>query len=198
MQNSEMEGEWTMVDSYRNRNSRKAVMRSPHWSIKNVNRYNVLQNIDEKMTTSQNLDLVNNRGMVAKKRKSLQRKKWKIVVVGDSYTRGIAGELLHNLGSAFEVIGYVKPGSGMKVITDMAKQEYTTLTKKDMVVVWGGANDIAKNEANNGLIRITNFVKLIKHTNFLLVGAPTRYDLSSASCCTVFIMCSPNPYKAGT
>jgi hypothetical protein len=51
-----------------------------------------------------------------------------------------------------------------------------------MVVVWGGVNDIVKNEANNGLIRITNFVKLRKHTNVLLVGAPTRFDLSSASC----------------
>jgi hypothetical protein len=43
--------------------------------------------------------------MVAKKRKSLQRKKRKIVVVGDSFTRGITGELVHNFGSAFEVIG---------------------------------------------------------------------------------------------
>ncbi|MDR0288737.1 MAG: SGNH/GDSL hydrolase family protein [Rickettsiales bacterium] len=182
MQNSEMEGEWTTVDSYRNRNSRRSVMRRPHWSIKNVNRYEALQNTDERITGSQNLEPANNRGMVAKKRKSLQRKKLKIVVVGDSYMRGIAGELLHNLGSAFEVIGYVKPGSGTKAITDTVKQEFTTLMKKDMVVVWGGANDIAKNKLNNGLIRMTNFVKLRKHTNVLLVSAPTRFDLSTAPC----------------
>jgi hypothetical protein len=182
MQNCEMEGKWTVVDSYRYRNSRKPAMRRPQCSIQNVNRYEVLQNTDGKTPAPQKLDLANNRGMVAKKRKSSQRKKRKIVVVGDSFTRGMAGELLHNLGNAFEVIGYVNPGSGMKVITDMAKQEFTTLTKKDMVVVWGGANDIAKNEANNGLTHISNFVKLRKHTNVLLVSAPTRFDLSSASC----------------
>ena len=64
-----------------------------------------------------------------------QRKKPKIVVVGDSFAKGIGGELVHNLGSAFEVIGHVRPGSGMKVITELANQEITTLTKKDMVVV---------------------------------------------------------------
>jgi hypothetical protein len=95
-------------------------MRRPQWSIENVNRYEVLQNTDGKTTASQNLDLVNNRGIVAKKR-SLQRKKQKIVV-GDSYIRGIAGELLYNLQSAFEVIGYVKPGSGMKVTTWLTRR----------------------------------------------------------------------------
>jgi len=64
-----------------------------------------------------------------------QRKKPKTVVFGDSFAKGIAGELVHNLGSAFEVIGHVRPGSGMEVITELANQEITTLRKKDMVVV---------------------------------------------------------------
>jgi hypothetical protein len=76
----------------------------------------------------------------------------------------------------------VKPGSGMKAVTDMAGKEITALTKKDMVVVWGGANDIAKNEANNGLTHISNFVKLRKQMNVLIVDAPTRFDLPTTSC----------------
>jgi hypothetical protein len=120
--------------------------------------------------------------MAAKKRKSSQRKKRKIIVVGDSFARGIAGELLHNLRRDFEVIGYVNTGSGMEVITNVAKQESTTLTKKDMVVIWGGSNDIAKNEVNSSLSHIINFVKLRKNTNILLVDAPTRFDLSPESC----------------
>jgi hypothetical protein len=36
-------------------------------------------------------------------------------VVGDSFAKGIKGKLVHNLESAFEVIGHVKPVSGMKV-----------------------------------------------------------------------------------
>ena len=110
-----------------------------------------------------------------------QRKKPKIVVVGDSFAKEIAGELAHSLRSMFEVIGQVKPGSGMKVITELANQEITTLTKKDMVVVWGGANDIARNEANKALTHI-NSVKSRKHTNVLLVSVPTRFDLITTSC----------------
>jgi hypothetical protein len=80
-----------------------------------------------------------------------------------------------------EVIGYVKPGSGMEVITDMAKKEITTLTKEDMVVIWGGANDIAKMKQIT-VSHITNFVNLRKHMNILIVGAPARFDLLSTSC----------------
>jgi len=54
--------------------------------------------------------------------------------------------------------------------------------KKDVVVVWSAANDIAKNEAKNALTHITNLVKLRKHTNVLVVGVPTRFDLSPTSC----------------
>jgi len=114
--------------------------------------------------------------------KKSQKDKPKIVVIGDSFARGIAGELVHNLGSTFEVIGHVKPGSGIKMITDSANQDVSTLTKKDVVVVWGAANDIAKNEAKNALTHITNFVELRKHTNVLLVWVPTRFDLSPTSC----------------
>jgi len=135
VQNSEMEGEWTVVEPYRHWNLRRPVKKCPHGTFKNVNKYEVLQNIDEETSASRNTHLVINRGTAAKKRKSSQRKKRKIVVVGDSFARGIAGELLHNLGRAFEVIGYVNSGSGMEVITNVAKQESTTLTKKDMVVI---------------------------------------------------------------
>jgi hypothetical protein len=45
-----------------------------------------------------------------------QKKKLKIVVVGDSFAKGIAGKLVNNLESAFEVIGHVKPESGMEVM----------------------------------------------------------------------------------
>jgi len=110
-----------------------------------------------------------------------QKKKPKIVVVGDSFAKGIAGELVHNLGSVFEVIGHVRPGSGIKVITELANQEITTLTKKDMVVVLGSANNIARNEANNGLTHIINPVKSRKYTYVLLVSIPTRFDLLTTS-----------------
>ena len=85
---------------------------------------------------------------------------------------------MHNLGRNFEVIGHVKPGSGIEKITDSANQDVSTLMKKDVVVVWGAANDIAK----TALTHISKFVELRKHTNVLLVDVPTRFDLSPTSC----------------
>jgi hypothetical protein len=91
--------------------------------------------------------------------KCLSRNKPKIVIVGDSFAKGISGELKRNQRNDLEVIGYVRPGSSMEGITKLAKQEITTLTKKDMIVVWGGANDIARNEANNALTHTINYVE---------------------------------------
>ena len=50
--------------------------------------------------------------------KRVQKGKPKITVIGDSFTRGMAGELAHNLGNTFEVIGHVMTGAGMKTITE--------------------------------------------------------------------------------
>ena len=108
----------------------------------------------------------------------LQKDKPKIMVIGDSFARGIAGELVHNVGSNFEAIGHVKPGSGIKKIIDSANQDVSTLTKKDVVVVLGATNDIAKNEAKTALTQISKFVELRKHTNVRLVDVSTRFDLS--------------------
>jgi lysophospholipase L1-like esterase len=114
--------------------------------------------------------------------KMVQKGKPKITVIGDSFARGMAGELAHELGSTFEVRGHVMTGAGMKTITESAEQDVSTLTKKDIVVVWGATNDITRNEAKNALTNITDFVKLREHTNVLLVGVPTRFDLLLTSC----------------
>jgi hypothetical protein len=65
----------------------------------------------------------NNRGTEVRKREGLENRKHKIVVIGDSYARGCTAELTHNLENTFEVTGYVSPGTGLEVITGMAKKE---------------------------------------------------------------------------
>jgi hypothetical protein len=70
---------------------------------------------------------------------------------------------------------------GLDEITNIArKEEIEELTKKDMVVVWGGTNNIAKNEPEKGLVHNSNFVKQRKHTN-VIQCAPKRHDLSTTS-----------------
>jgi hypothetical protein len=71
---------------------------------------------------------------------------------------------------------------GLEKITNRARKETDKSTKKDMVVVWGGANNIAKNESEKGLVHISNFVKQRKHTNVIIVSSPKRLDLSTTSC----------------
>jgi len=80
--------------------------------------------------------------------------------MGTGFLRTIHKVFFLNLGSTFEVIGHVKPGSGIKMITDSINQEVSTLTKKYVIVVWGAVNNIAKNEANKVFTHITNFVNL--------------------------------------
>jgi hypothetical protein len=63
----------------------------------------------------------------------------------------------------------------------LAKRERNSLTKEDVVVVWGGANDMNKNEWTVRLIHIKNVVVNRKHTNIVMMNAPHSHDVSATS-----------------
>ena len=63
------------------------------------------------------------------------------MIVGDNHARGCAAEVKQLLSSYFEVFGSINPGAGMKTKKDTASAK-VQLTKKDVVVLWGGSNDI--------------------------------------------------------
>jgi hypothetical protein len=48
-------------------------------------------------------------------------------------------------------MGVVMPGARIQNIVQLCDQEVNTLTKEDMVILWGGSNDVDKNETMNGL-----------------------------------------------
>jgi hypothetical protein len=157
-------------------------LRKPHTRYcppipRSVNRYEALQNLNEPKTGPGNLGTVNNKRCEIKTKGVPGKRKQKVIIIGDSHAKGCAAEITHKLGPTFEVTGYVKPGTGLQEITNIARKEIDGLTNKDMVVVWGGANNIAKNESEKGLVHISNFVKQRKHTNIIIVGAPNRHDL---------------------
>jgi len=56
------------------------------------------------------------------------------------------------------------------------------MNHNDFVVVWRGTKDISKNESNTGLKHLRKFALLNKHTNFITVAPPHRYDLPDFSC----------------
>jgi hypothetical protein len=56
-------------------------------------------------------------------------------------------------------------------------EESSNATKKDYIVLWTGSNDVSKNNTNEGLKDIEEYVKEYKDTNVIVTGIPHRYDL---------------------
>jgi hypothetical protein len=57
----------------------------------------------------------------------------------------------------------VKPGADLQTIVNTSTKTVGKLTKKDVVVVWGGTRDVGRNETEKGLHQI-NFVETHKQT----------------------------------
>jgi hypothetical protein len=111
-----------------------------------------------------------------------ESRKHKILIIGDSHARGCAANLKSSLNETFEVMGTVMPGSRLEHIMNSARSDISHLSRKDFVVVWGGANDISKNESNSGLKYLRKFALRNKHTNIIAVAPPHRYDLPDFPC----------------
>jgi hypothetical protein len=62
------------------------------------------------------------------------------------------------------------------------KSEVSTLTKKGVCIIWGGTQDVAKNETGSGLWQLQEFVTDHKHMNLVVVSVPHRYDIQANSC----------------
>jgi len=63
-----------------------------------------------------------------------------------------------------------------------ANSDIANLTKNNVVILSGGANDVAKNNSITALRHIRNFIKSHNRTNIISVSAPHRYDLMQSSC----------------
>jgi len=75
-----------------------------------------------------------------------------IIVLGDSHTRGYAGELLHHVKQHFKVIGCVRPNAGLTELLNSAEEETNKLT------VLGWTNDIERNLHRKNLISVEKFL----------------------------------------
>ena len=112
----------------------------------------------------------------------VQMMKQKLVIKGDSHTRKSAAELQHNIGSTFTVSSFVKPGAGMGSIVGTTKEDIKTLKSDDVVILWGGSNDIGKNNSKEALKHLCNFIKNNQKVNIVVMTAPPRHDLLPSSC----------------
>jgi hypothetical protein len=63
------------------------------------------------------------------KRKVMEQKQHKVVILGDSHARRCAAKVKHLLNNNFKVFGFVNPGSGMEFIKETAKVKLQQLNK---------------------------------------------------------------------
>lgn len=83
--------------------------------------------------------------------KSIKKGKHKVLIIGDSHAKKCATELQHNLGIDYEICGLIKLGAEMSEIIKTVKEEISTLKCNDVVVLWGGANDVSRNNMKTAL-----------------------------------------------
>jgi hypothetical protein len=114
--------------------------------------------------------------------KNLRKSKHNVLLIGDSHARAFAPRLQLNLGKAYSLSSYVKPGAPMKVISSTAHEEKKALKSKDVLVIWGGANNISNNNAREAITNVSELVKENKDVNIVLISAPHRHDLIPESC----------------
>jgi hypothetical protein len=108
--------------------------------------------------------------------------KKKILIVGDSHTKGIATELQHKLNKNYVVQGIVKSGADLEVMVHSNMKQCKNLTKKDTLIIWGGTKEVSRNEAQKGLSNIRTFIQRNLNMNVIVLSLPQRMDLEDQSC----------------
>jgi hypothetical protein len=102
----------------------------------------------------------------------------KVLIIGDSHIRHCASNVKSEIKDTYHVQGLVKPGAGSGTLANSATSDITNLTKNDVIIFCGGANDVAKNNSKTTLRNIRNFI----NTKIILISVPHRYDLMQFSC----------------
>jgi len=93
------------------------------------------------------------------KSSSQQNREHKILIIGDSHARGAASNVKHNLNDIYRASGFVRPGANIDTLISSVTEDIKHLMN-DIMVFWGGANDVSKNNSQDALKYITNFVKV--------------------------------------
>jgi hypothetical protein len=67
-------------------------------------------------------------------------------------------------------------------ISKTARNEMQSMTSGDFVIVWGGSNDIGRNNTREALKFTSELVSNHKELNMVLINSPQRHDLLPESC----------------
>jgi hypothetical protein len=131
-----------------------------------------IQNSSNYLQTKKNNQLV----------KSVGISEHKVLITGDRHAKKCATELRHNLDHRYEVCGFIKPGARNSEIMKTAEEEISAFKYKDVVILWGGANDISRNNTKETFKNLPNFMNAHKKANIFLINSLPRHDLLLSSC----------------
>jgi hypothetical protein len=123
------------------------------------NRYEMLSNLKDEETinvTTKVMKIQNTSKYLQTKKtnqlvKSVGISEHKVLITGDSHAKKCATELHHNVDLRYEVRGFIKPGARTSEIIKTAEEEVSARKYKDVVILWGGAIDISRNNTKEAL-----------------------------------------------
>jgi hypothetical protein len=70
----------------------------------------------------------------------------------------------------------------MEDILTTVDQLRASVKREDVLVVWGGSNNISGNNMREAISNVSDFVKNSPESNIILMNAPHRHDLIPNSC----------------
>jgi len=76
----------------------------------------------------------------------------------------------------------VKSGTCTDILTKTAMNVIKNLTRNNFLILWNGANDVAKNDTMKAFRCLVDFPKHSGHTNVILASVQHRHDLMSSIC----------------
>ena len=86
--------------------------------------------------------------------------------------RNCATELQQNLGAYYEVYSFVTPGARMDTNVNIAREEIKDLRSEDVVAIWGGTNDISKNNNKVAIKHVCHLVERNEERNIVIMKSP--------------------------
>ena len=81
----------------------------------------------------------------------------------------------------FDVTGYTKPNCKVTTLLNPVPEYVSNLTDKDILIFFGGSNDVSNNNMEVTLQDIQQFVTKNNYTNIILGEIPNRYDTAESS-----------------
>jgi hypothetical protein len=91
-------------------------------------------------------------------------------MIDDRFFRGIRESVELSLNNKFGICSMVKPGYDLNTLLESAKSVLGSLTHKDVILIYGGSNDLNFDKDETIIGHIMDFIKAHNHINIVLTN----------------------------